>query len=36
MMKFGFKMGLAMGSVAAMALMQKSKINRAIKKLKNK
>lgn len=33
-MKFGFTMGMAMGSVATFALLQKNKLNKVIKKMK--
>ncbi len=35
-MKIGFTMGLAMGSVAAIALLEKNRFNKFIKKVKNK
>lgn len=33
-MKMGFTIGMAMGSVATFALLQKNKINRLLKKAK--
>ena len=33
-MKIGFTMGMAMGSVATFALLQKNKFNKMIKKMK--
>lgn len=34
MMKFGFTMGIAMGSVATVVLLQKNKLNKFIRKVK--
>ena len=35
-MKFGFTMGMTMGSIMTFALLQKNKINRMIRRATNK